>query len=105
MTCQGVTAASRTATHAEHPCHHAAGGLNVSQQFGDDSTPCNHEHGQTASLLDQTRLGTQLQLMPFAVLGLISPSASLVIDPHVESPPSRSLALQHSTDLVLPLRI
>jgi hypothetical protein len=106
MTCRGITATSSRTTRAEHACHHAASGLNVLHQFGDDSRSCNHEHGQTASLYDATRSGTPLKSMPLVIIGLALTPAAPGINTHVESPPSRaSLVLQHSTDLVRPLRI
>ena len=106
MTCQGVTAASHTTTNAEHSCHRAAGGLGVLHRFSHEARPCNHEHGQTASLSDETRSDTQLKAMPTAATSLTLTLAALTLDTHAESPlPRLCLTQQHSTRLVLSLRL
>jgi hypothetical protein len=106
MTCQGVTAATPTTTNAGHNCHHAAGGLGVLHRFSHEATPCNHEHGQTASLSDETRSDAQLKAMPIAATSLTLTLASLTLDTHAESlPPRLFLTHQRSTSLVLPLRL
>jgi hypothetical protein len=104
MTCQSVAAAAQTAG-AEHPCHHVAGGLGVLQRLSNQARPCNHDHGQAASLSDNVRPDDQGRTMPVAPTYVAVTTATLVLDQRVESPPPDLSLLEPSTSLPLPLRI
>jgi hypothetical protein len=103
FTCQ---AASRTAATSEHSCHRAASSSGVPHHLASDTRPCDHEHGITASLSDDTRGDVLSKTRPMAaVASLVRPFQQIVAAgasaPAIVPP----LLLQASPGRILPLRI
>jgi len=100
LTCQS---ASRSASTSDHSCHHAASAPGASHHVADDARPCDHEHGLTASISDDSVLSKARLL---TVVGIVDPAslhmvelsgrAPLIVQPSVH---------QVSSSRTLPLRI
>jgi len=114
IACQAAPARSQTSTAVEHSCHlapgaHAAGAPSRPRDFSSEARPCNHEHGQAASLSETSSKkgpAAQLRMTLIPATGPVAITVSLVEGAHGESPRSwLSLPVRRSTRLALPLRV